>query len=155
MKIGVQGASMMGWMAEPASADRMVVTLRSVWGGGAAVFAAGGEPGTQQGAAEMAVKPTGDHDQDPGADIVECRIGDECRQRDYGQIEERFLAPAAQHPVIDLQHVERCGQQQQIGEQGEKTNQHEAATEPFAGFAKRLKSGAFRSCDIAHRCRSE
>ncbi len=44
---------------------------------------------------------------------------------DQGQHDERRDRPAGEHPIVDLQHVDRPGEQQDVGEDAEQGDRDE------------------------------
>ena len=77
----------------------------------------------------LRVEPGLDQRADPGGDaaagVVE-HAHDAVERRDqHGERDERRLGAARQHPVVDLEHVERPGQHQDVDEAAEHPERHE------------------------------
>ena len=62
---------------------------------------------------------------------------DHGEHRDHGEIEQRLLVAAAEHALEYLQHVQRCGQHQQVQEEAEHRDRDEAAADPAQRLLQR------------------
>src|SRR3569833_1327930 len=56
----------------------------------------------------------------PSCEVVDTMARSTCAESDDGQERQRVLAAAGQHPVIDLEHVERRGERQDAHDRAEQ-----------------------------------
>ena len=77
---------------------------------------------------DLPVEPGADADQHLGADDVEAALEQVEADRQRRQHDQRRDAAAGQRPVVDLHHVERAGQRQDVDHPGDhEQEQHDAA----------------------------
>lgn len=57
--------------------------------------------------------------QQPRAQHLQRCVDREAERRDQGEPDQRRLVATGQHPVVDLQHVERAHEEQEVGEEPE------------------------------------
>jgi len=89
-------------------------------------------------ARDQAVKPNASAGQDPGPNGVQASQRQKRHQQRDRQHHQRDLAGARDHPVIDLQHVERRGQIQQIDPEAE----HRRGDKIAAAFAQKERNSS-------------
>ena len=84
-----------------------------------------GEAGLEDLGVEAGLDQRADAGGDAAAGVVE-HAHDAVERRDqHGEGDQRRLRPARQHPVVDLEHVERPGQHQDVDEAAEDRQRHE------------------------------
>ncbi len=75
--------------------------------------------------AQPLVERRRDAHQDARADDVEHALEGEQRQRQHRQRDQRRHAPARKHPVVDLEHVERAGQIENVDQAAHQADRDE------------------------------
>ena len=85
------------------------------------------ELGGQYPLAQELVHPAADPHQDPGADHFQQGHHAQQSYRDQGQHQQGRFAPAVQHAVVDLHHVQRRYEHQQVDERTERRGHEEGA----------------------------
>lgn len=95
----------------------------------------------------MAVQKRGGPHHDAGADEIHQRLESVRSHQETGQRDEGGNAVARQHPVVDLEHVDRPGQHQNIHRAGE----HGDAQESAPALPQRRRNGRMRGRPGSHR----
>ena len=97
-------------------ADRFDVAQRD---GGGSVTGMNGAPGHDGGkhpTLQSGLNTGGEPGHDPAARKIEETHDREKEQRDQDKRQERFPRPAAENPVIDLEHEDRPGEHEEVQE---------------------------------------
>ena len=100
-----------------------------------------GEAGLEDPGVEAGLDQRADAGGDAAAGVVE-HAHDAVERRDqHGERDEGRLRPARQHPVVDLEHVERPGQHQDVDEAAEDRQRHEQRPRAAQGLLGGLGHG--------------
>ena len=103
--------------------------------------------------AQALVERRGDAHQHARADDVEHALEGEQRQRQHRERDQRRHAPAREHAVVDLQHVERAGEVENVDEAAHQADGDEgvpARRQRLAQLGRRRRAGR-RTGSAHHR----
>src|SRR6267154_649954 len=85
-------------------------------------------------------------DQHAGSQRFQAAINEVQKYRDYGEKNQRPFVAAAEHAVVDLQHVKRADQRQQIDEQTEDCRRHKRRARRLDGVVERGRTAYCCHC---------